>query len=101
MQKTEIKKTKYVSWENFASSKPSVVVADLMYQNQNGIYWEQALNCMVELKGTHHFNNCIDIQMIMPTIQDGVLSAEDQNSSIPVLSIEMRSRNQIHWKQNM
>jgi hypothetical protein len=64
-----------------------------MYENQNGIYWEQALNCMFELKGTHQFNNYVDMKSIMPNIQDGVMSAEDQKCSIPMLSMEMRSRN--------
>ena len=51
---------------------------DLIYQNRNGIYWEQALNCMVELKGTHHFNSCADMKKIMPNMQNGVLSAKDR-----------------------
>ena len=33
---------------------------------------------MVELKGTHRFNECEDMQNIMPNMRDGVLSAEDR-----------------------
>jgi hypothetical protein len=51
---------------------------DLIYENRNGIYWEQSLNCMVELKGTHRFNNCDDMKRIMPSIRDGVLSSDDR-----------------------
>jgi hypothetical protein len=39
---------------------------DCIYKNRNGIYWEQALICMVELKGTHCCNDCNDMKMIMP-----------------------------------
>jgi hypothetical protein len=41
---------------------------DCIYKKRNGIYWEQALNCMVELKGTHQFNNCNDMKTIMPNM---------------------------------
>jgi len=51
---------------------------DGIYKNRNGIYWEQALNCMVELKGTHRFNNCTDMKRIMTNMRNGVLSAEDR-----------------------
>lgn len=51
---------------------------DLIYENRNGIFWEQSLNCMVELKGTHRFNSCEDMKRIMPNIRDGVLSSEDR-----------------------
>ena len=49
-----------------------------MYKNPNGIFWEQALTCMVELKGTHRFNACEDMKTIMPKMRDGVLSEEDR-----------------------
>ena len=49
-----------------------------IYKHRNGIYWEQALNCMVELKGTHRFNDCEDMRTIMPNMRDGVLSADDR-----------------------
>jgi hypothetical protein len=49
-----------------------------IYKYQNGIYWEQSLTCMVELKGTHHFNDCPDMKMIMPNMRDGVLSSKDR-----------------------
>ena len=51
---------------------------DCIYKNRNGIYWEQALNCMVELKGTHRFNGCDDMKTIMPNMRDGALSAEER-----------------------
>jgi hypothetical protein len=49
---------------------------DCIYKNRNGICWEQALTCLVELKGTHHFNDCNDMKMIMPntiSVQDNKL----------------------------
>jgi hypothetical protein len=51
---------------------------DCIYKNRNGIYWEQSLTCMVELKGTHRFNDCKDMKTIMPNMRDGVLSEEDR-----------------------
>ena len=51
---------------------------DPLYKYRNGVYWEQALNCMVELKGTHRFNNCKEMMRIMPNMRDGVLSAKDR-----------------------
>jgi cAMP phosphodiesterase len=53
---------------------------DCIYKNRNGIYWEQALNCMVELKGTHRFNDCNDMKTIMPNMRNGVLSKEDRKT---------------------
>ena len=50
---------------------------DCIYKNRNGIYWEQTLTCMVELKGSHRFNDCADMKTIMPNMRDGVLSAEE------------------------
>ena len=54
------------------------VLAEPIYNTRNGIYWEQALNCMVELKGTHRFNNCPHMRRIMPNLRNGVLSEEDR-----------------------
>ena len=51
---------------------------DPTYNTRNGIYWEQALNCMVELKGTHRFNQCPEMRRIMPNLRNGVLSEEDR-----------------------
>jgi hypothetical protein len=53
---------------------------DCIYKNRNGIYWEQALNCMVELRGTHRFNDCPDMKRIMPNMRDGMLSAEERKT---------------------
>jgi hypothetical protein len=52
--------------------------SDPLYKYRNGYYWEQALNCMVELKGTHRFNNCKEMSRIMTNMRDGVLSAKDR-----------------------
>jgi hypothetical protein len=54
------------------------VGGDPIYNTRNGIYWEQALNCMVELKGTHRFNSCPHMRRIMPNLRNGVLSEEDR-----------------------
>ena len=51
---------------------------DPLYKHRNGVLWEQALNCMVELQGTHRFRNCENMTRIMPNMRDGVLSAEDR-----------------------
>jgi hypothetical protein len=53
---------------------------DCVYKNQNGIYWEQALNCMVDLKGTHRFNDCNDMKTIMTNMRDGILSTDEWNT---------------------
>jgi hypothetical protein len=37
---------------------------------------------VVELKGTHHFNNCEEMKRIMPNIHDGVLSSEYRKTLI-------------------
>jgi hypothetical protein len=31
---------------------------DVIYKQVDGIFWEQSLNCLVELKGTHRYKNC-------------------------------------------
>ena len=51
---------------------------DLIYKTRNGIYWEQALNCMVELKGTHRYKNCPLMERIMPNMRNHGLSDEDR-----------------------
>jgi hypothetical protein len=51
---------------------------DTIYKNRNGIYWEQALNVMVELKGTHRFSGCPDMQRIMMNMRNGSMSSEDR-----------------------
>ena len=45
-----------------------------IYSHRNGIYWEQALNCMVELQGLHRFKNCSKMSTIMPTMRAGGLT---------------------------
>jgi cAMP phosphodiesterase len=67
-----------------------------IYKNRNGIYWEQALSCMVELKGTHRFNNCNDMKTGACRISEMVLCQQKNGiHSIPVSSITMKSRNLI------
>jgi hypothetical protein len=51
---------------------------DVIYKQPYGIYWEQALNCLVELKGTHRYKNCPDMQRIMPGMRQNGLSAADR-----------------------
>jgi hypothetical protein len=51
---------------------------DVIYKVKEGIYWEQALNCMVELKGTHRYKDCPELQRIMPDIRNHGLSPADR-----------------------
>ena len=41
---------------------------------ENGLYFEQALTSVVELKGTHRFNNCEVLRDIMPRLREEGLS---------------------------
>ncbi len=47
---------------------------DLIYKNSKGIYWEQSLNCLVELKGTHRYRHCQRMGPIMTEIRAHGLS---------------------------
>jgi hypothetical protein len=49
---------------------------DVIYKVKNGMYWEQVLNCMVELKGTHRYKNCPEMQKVMPHTRNHGLSEE-------------------------
>jgi hypothetical protein len=51
---------------------------DVIYKQKYGIYWEQALNCLVELKGTHRYKNCPEMQRIMPEMRNNGLSDADR-----------------------
>ena len=51
---------------------------DSIYLQDQGLYWEQALNCMVELKGTHRYSKCEHMKRIMPAMQNNGLSREDK-----------------------
>ena len=42
----------------------------------NSLYWEEAINCFVELKGTHRFNKCPVMKEIMPQLHATGLSEE-------------------------
>ena len=57
---------------------PSLSGGGAIYEHENGILWEQALNCMVELKGTHRFKNCEDMKRIIPGMRAYGLSDEDR-----------------------
>ena len=49
-----------------------------IYHHPHGIYWEQALTNMVELKGTHRYHNCNHMQRIMPELRNtGTLTETD------------------------
>ena len=53
---------------------------DVIYNHEQGIYWEQALNSMVELKGTHRYSDCEKMKSIMPRVREEGLSAEDRKT---------------------
>ena len=45
-----------------------------VYKHKYGIYWEQSLTAMVELKGTHQFSFCPILKGILPTLQEQGMS---------------------------
>jgi hypothetical protein len=49
---------------------------DVIYKESTGIYWGQALNCLVELKGTHRYKDCPQMAEIMPNMRNNGLSDE-------------------------
>jgi hypothetical protein len=51
---------------------------DVIYKHHYEIYWEQALNCLVELRGAHRYKNCSEMQRIMPDIRNHGLSDADR-----------------------
>jgi len=51
---------------------------EVIYERENHILWEQALNCMVELQGTHRFNQCPDMRRIIPGFREYGLTEEDR-----------------------
>ena len=53
---------------------------DPIYMREDGTYWEQALNCMVELEGTHRFEKCETYKKIMPSLRTHGLSDEDRET---------------------
>ena len=50
---------------------------DCIYEHKNGIHWEQALNCMVELKGKHRFADCEQMGQLMNDMRDMGLSQDN------------------------
>jgi hypothetical protein len=55
---------------------------------------------MVELKGTHRFNDCPDMKRIMPTMRDGALSAKDREilNSCVINGKEVKKPNPLETK---
>jgi hypothetical protein len=53
---------------------------DVIYKQVDGIYWEQSLICLVELKGTHRYKNCPVLQRIMPKMRNEGLSEADRKT---------------------
>jgi hypothetical protein len=52
----------------------------VIYKQVDGIYWEQSLICLVELKGTHRYKNCPVLQRIMPKMRNEGLSEADRKT---------------------
>jgi hypothetical protein len=42
-------------------SQLETIDKDVIYKQPFGIYWEQTLSCLVELKGTHRYKVCPDM----------------------------------------
>ena len=53
-------------------------LGEVIYEKENGILWEQAINCMVELKGTHRFKECPDMKRIIPGFREHGLTEKDR-----------------------
>jgi len=51
---------------------------DLIYKEKEAIFWEQSLNCLVELKGTHRYRDCPLYGRIMTEIRNQGLSDENR-----------------------
>jgi hypothetical protein len=51
---------------------------ECIYEKENSILWEQALNCMVELKGAHRFKHCEFMRRVIPEMRESGLKAEDR-----------------------
>jgi hypothetical protein len=47
-----------------------------IYNYEHSMFFENALNCMVELTGTHRFQNCPVFSKLMPELRKGNLSPE-------------------------
>lgn len=52
------------------------ISGDCFYMHPDGVYWEQELNCKVELQGSHRFKNCNHMGNICSSIRNGILSQE-------------------------
>ena len=51
---------------------------DCIYNHPNGVFWEQALTCMVELKGAHRYKDPI-MNRVMPDMRANGLAETDRN----------------------
>jgi hypothetical protein len=58
---------------------------DVIYKQVDGIYWEQSLICLVELKGTHRYKNCPVLQRIMPKMRNEGLSEDRKTLNSKVI----------------
>jgi 6-pyruvoyl-tetrahydropterin synthase len=52
------------------------VGGDAIYEHKQSLFWESTLNCMVELHGTHRFQNCPVFSKLMPALRKGEISTE-------------------------
>jgi hypothetical protein len=59
-------------------------------QSRSMEYWEQSLNCLVELKGTHRYKNC-PVLRIMPKMRNEGLSEADRK----ILNSRVIDRNKV------
>jgi hypothetical protein len=71
-----------------------------LYKFCHGIYWEAVLTCMVELKGTHRFKNCPEMQRIMTKIRQDGLESEDLEilNSRTINGMDVHMPNPIHTR---
>jgi hypothetical protein len=78
MQRISIRESCHVfSW---CFCQLETIDKDVIYKQVDGIYWEQSLICLVELKGTHRYKNCPVLQRIMPKMRNEGLSEADRKT---------------------
>jgi hypothetical protein len=53
---------------------------DCIYKQANSMLWEQALTCMVELRGSHRYKHCPVMTEVMPRTRDHGLSEVDRQT---------------------
>jgi hypothetical protein len=52
---------------------------DCIYKHADGYLWGNALNCMVELKGTHRYAGCPFLKVIIPQMREHGLTDEHRD----------------------